>query len=861
MLKGDSRVISRRTTMSGFSARWWCVGLLSILLTTEAGSQALDLSAVFDSAAEEFHVPAPLLMGIGFVESRWTQLRGDTLMRESDMPPSFGVMGLRDDSWFGHSLQEAASLLGVDAGVLQRDPVANIRGGAAYLDDLAHRDTLLGDASDLLSWVEVLAHYGGIPQRQVQEEYVRDIFSVLRSGYRGGEIRIPALRIDSLRMETILHDRFALGKVFALASEDYPPADWDPSPNFGSRNGTAITHIIIHDTEGSFAGSVSWLQNPAASASAHYIIRSVDGYIKQLVREADMAWHVVCWNPWTVGIEHEGYVAQPQYFTDAMYRSSAALVRHLCDRYNIPKDRLHIVGHNVWQDPVLFPELGWASCNTHTDPGPYWNWSYFLALVVGDSTPPSVVQALPSVGRQNVPVYKSIQVTFDRTMDPFSTQAAFSIVPGTSGSFSWSTDGRTMNFLPASYLESQTSYLVRVDATAKSAGGGILQFPYEWGFVTSPLDTVGPKVVRSYPEQGGTGINPYMAFQYLFDEPVAFSSFSGRVRLVDLADTTKSLALGSVLYTDLADSGHLTFAPSIPLAVSHAYRLSFLPGLKDPLGNVTTAEMRTEFSIQDTPDPSGGTLLEGFEDNRAQWQDPIAVQGTVGADSALTAFSISGAKKREGLSSGMFSYGFASSSGGVVRLLPSAGPALVTPSAWAGLWVYGDNSRNGFEVMLNVTGIERPAWSDTLNWFGWRFIMFDTAVIRSGSVFFAGARVIQLAGGTPSGTVFLDDLSEESSSAVAREGRRPGPTFNLSQNYPNPFNPSTTIEFSLVSQQFIEIAVYTLLGERLETLVSGVHLPGSYRVVWDAQHYPSGTYFCRMTDGSRTQVRRMMLVR
>ena len=43
---------------------------------------------------------------------------------------------------------------------------------------------------------------------------------------------------------------------------------------------------------------------------------------------------------------HEAFVAQSRWYTDAMYRSSAALVRYLCDKYNIPMDRQHIRGHN-----------------------------------------------------------------------------------------------------------------------------------------------------------------------------------------------------------------------------------------------------------------------------------------------------------------------------------------------------------------------------------------------------------------------------------------------------------------------------------------------------------------------------------
>ncbi|MFF4829955.1 FG-GAP-like repeat-containing protein [Streptomyces sp. NPDC001312] len=74
-------------------------------------------------------------------------------------------------------------------------------------------------------------------------------------------------------------------------------------------------------------------------------------------------------NASALGIEHEGYVNNASWFTDAMYRSSAALTRHLCDQHGIPKDRAHILGHNELPG------------NDHTDPGPHWNWDYYMQLV------------------------------------------------------------------------------------------------------------------------------------------------------------------------------------------------------------------------------------------------------------------------------------------------------------------------------------------------------------------------------------------------------------------------------------------------------------------------------------------------
>ncbi len=37
---------------------------------------------------------------------------------------------------------------------------------------------------------------------------------------------------------------------------------------------------------------------------------------------------------------------------------------------------------------------------------------------------------------------------------------------------------------------------------------------------------------------------------------------------------------------------------------------------------------------------------------------------------------------------------------------------------------------------------------------------------------------------------------------------------NLAQNYPNPFNPSTSIQYTINSLQFVSLKVYDVLGKK-----------------------------------------------
>jgi len=93
-------------------------------------------------------------------------------------------------------------------------------------------------------------------------------------------------------------------------------------------------------------------------------------------------------------------------------------------------------------------------------------------------------------------------------------------------------------------------------------------------------------------------------------------------------------------------------------------------------------------------------------------------------------------------------------------------------------------------------------------------------------------------------------------------------TFALGQNYPNPFNPSTVIRYQLPVESAVTLRVYSVLGEFVQTLLSGVRPAGYGSVELDAHNMASGAYFYRLeaagtADPTRgfTQVRRMLIVR
>ena len=85
--------------------------------------------------------------------------------------------------------------------------------------------------------------------------------------------------------------------------------------------------------------------------------------------------------------------------------------------------------------------------------------------------------------------------------------------------------------------------------------------------------------------------------------------------------------------------------------------------------------------------------------------------------------------------------------------------------------------------------------------------------------------------------------------------------FALYSNYPNPFNPTTTIRYDVKQTGVVRLTVFDLLGREITTLSNARHVAGSYTTTWNAEHVPSGIYFCQMAAGDFLQTRKMVLLK
>lgn len=158
-----------------------------------------------------------------------------------------------------------------------------------------------------------------------------------------------------------------------------PPLVYLPTPNRSYRLGARVDGIVIHETEGGYAGAVSWLRNPRSDASAHLVLREDGLHATQLVPWSSRlgrskAWHAANANRYTIGLELAGFTANPN--KSEQLARAARIVGWWCTTYNIPTHQGDQYGHG---GVVRHRDLGQYG-GGHHDPGGF-DWPGFLAAV------------------------------------------------------------------------------------------------------------------------------------------------------------------------------------------------------------------------------------------------------------------------------------------------------------------------------------------------------------------------------------------------------------------------------------------------------------------------------------------------
>ncbi len=106
------------------------------------------------------------------------------------------------------------------------------------------------------------------------------------------------------------------------------------------------------------------------------------------------------------------------------------------------------------------------------------------------------------------------------------------------------------------------------------------------------------------------------------------------------------------------------------------------------------------------------------------------------------------------------------------------------------------------------------------------------------------------------GYIVIDEIVE-----IREENSTIPSSHYLKGNHPNPFNANTTIEFGLSNEALVNIRIYDILGNLVDTVSHDYYPAGHYSIPWDSDKYPSGTYFYKITAGDFSDVGKMSLIK
>ncbi|HSX17545.1 MAG TPA: N-acetylmuramoyl-L-alanine amidase [Patescibacteria group bacterium] len=419
-----------------FAALALVVGLvLPTALASAASAASGQRTATFTAVANEFGVPANLLLAVSYNESRWTP-HGDTPSSDN----GYGLMDLRtktvavvedgrgdakrpvsqqgEITATHYTLDDAAKLLGVASGTLKTDERQNIRGAAAVLASYAKQHNNGQLPASVNGWYSALVDYSG-STGEAATLFADHVYATIQTGASlhtgdGQDLYLSAdASVSPLHVNTALPNALsapAVPQLNAAGNTDCPatlncrfipagyaanssdPADYGNYDPADRPHDMKIKYIVIHDTEGSYESAISHFQDTHSYVSCNYIIRSSDGAVTEMVRPTDVSWCAGDWyvNMHSINIEHEGVATQgATWYTEEMYKSSATLVKYLAQKYDIPLDRQHIIGHG--DVPTLSPG---RMAGQHWDPGPYWDWNHYMDLLHAPTTNgPAVTQS------------------------------------------------------------------------------------------------------------------------------------------------------------------------------------------------------------------------------------------------------------------------------------------------------------------------------------------------------------------------------------------------------------------------------------------------------------------------------------
>lgn len=90
------------------------------------------------------------------------------------------------------------------------------------------------------------------------------------------------------------------------------------------------------------------------------------------------------------------------------------------------------------------------------------------------------------------------------------------------------------------------------------------------------------------------------------------------------------------------------------------------------------------------------------------------------------------------------------------------------------------------------------------------------------------------------------------------------PIVKVHKIYPNPFHAETTITYEIFEPSFINISIYNVYGNKIDTIINNYQLPGKKSVIWNTNKLRNhiqmaGIYYCRIQAESFTLIKQIII--
>jgi hypothetical protein len=463
--------------------------LLACCLLLTFCTQA-QLSSQFEAAYRAHPgVPRPLLEALAYSSSHCQNLQPQEAFDAHHGPARYGLFALVEDgkNYFTNNLLSVCRAGGISPAEYKQSTAAQIMAVAAWLEQEAGSRKV----QSLNDFAPVIDALSEIPDAGTVNAFARasaryEVYRNFVNGIQSAELTVSGRSLSSeawftpetYRMVTAPAVRISGDEVSdgttqfrggntiapnAVTATDYPSALWVTSPNFSTRS-LAISAVAIHTTQGSYAGSISWFQNTASSVSAHYVLRSSDGQVTQMVREVSKAWHIGSENSYTIGLEHEGFVNDASWYTTAMYTSSANLVKDICADNGIDPTTCYSgpasSGSNLLSSAVKIKGHQHYPNQTHTDPGINWNWGSYYNLI----NPPTCTAPVTLNASYVNTAFANLNWT------AAAGAAGYAVEWKTTAATAWNSATTVNNYYTIAGLAASTGYNWRVKTNCSNGG-------------------------------------------------------------------------------------------------------------------------------------------------------------------------------------------------------------------------------------------------------------------------------------------------------------------------------------------------------------------------------------------------------